>query len=240
MGRRKGEYSPVALPSLLPPSHHLHHLLGWRHHLTPQSASTGLPSLDSQIGGGLPRGRITELTGPPSSGRTTLLHSLLATAGARGEFLALIDAANSFDPLTASAAGVPLSRLLWIRCASNLEHALHSADLIIQSGGFQLVALDFSGFPERALSRIPTSYWFRFRRAIEPTSVCLTVLADRPLAKSCASLWLESRRAASPFQSALVLSHSRYEYLPRKSAASTSSPVSLHVPSHDLLSAELA
>ena len=213
---------PASSLSILPNSHRLQHLLGWRHHLTPDSASTGLPSLDRQIGGGCPRGRITEITGPASSGRTTLLHSLLASAGAsRGEFLALVDATNSFDPLTASAAGVPLDRLLWVRCHGNLEHAMHSADLLLHGGGFSLVALDFAGASERALSRIPASYWFRFRRSLEPTRVCLTLLADRPLAKSCSSLWIESRRTASPFRSAMVMAHARYEYVPRKPPAAS-------------------
>ena len=209
----------MAASSLLPNSHRLQHLIGWRHAAPPDTAATGLATLDLEIGG-CPRGRITELTGPASSGRATLLHSTLAAAGTRGEFVALIDVQNSFDPLTAATAGIRLDRFLWVRCGGDLEHGLQSADLLLQSGGFGMIALDCCGVSERALSRIPVSYWFRFRRAIEPTQVCLMIAADRPLAKSCSSLWIESRRTASAFQSAMVMAQSRYQYVPRKPVAS--------------------
>ena len=73
---------------------------------------------------GFPRGAITEITGPASSGRTTLLETALAAATSRGEYCALIDAADSFDPHSAAAAGVDLTRLLWVRCGGQADRAL--------------------------------------------------------------------------------------------------------------------
>ena len=67
------------------------------------------------LGGGLPRGHVSELTGPPSSGRTSLAWTWLGAATRRGEAVALIDTFDRFDPLTATRCGLDLSRLLWVR-----------------------------------------------------------------------------------------------------------------------------
>jgi hypothetical protein len=77
--------------------------------------SSGIPALDT-LTGGLPRGCLTEICGPASSGRTSLLLAALAAATCRGEFCVLVDASDSLDPHSAAAAGVDLDRLLWIRC----------------------------------------------------------------------------------------------------------------------------
>ena len=98
--------------------------------------------LDSLLGA-IPRGALTEISGPPSSGRTTFLCSLIASATANGELCALIDVDDAFDPATASAAGVRLAQVLWVRCGGNLDHAIRAADLLAQAGGFGLVAIFF-------------------------------------------------------------------------------------------------
>lgn len=136
---------------------------------------------------GFPRGRISEIHGPRSSGRTTLVHSVLAASTGRGECAALIDTANAFDVCSAAAAGVKLDKLLWVRCAGNAEHALRAADLLLQAGGFGVVALDLIDASPRALERIPPTAWFRFRRAIEPTPTVFLVVAEKSLTKSCAA-----------------------------------------------------
>ena len=64
--------------------------------------------------GEIPRGALTEISGPGSSGRTTFLYALLAAASAGQEFCALIDTADAFDPASAAAAGVRLSQVLWV------------------------------------------------------------------------------------------------------------------------------
>jgi recombination protein RecA len=82
---------------------------------SPEMVSTGVPAIDA-LTGGLPRGALTEIVGPTSSGRTSLLLSLLAQATARQEACALVDASDAFDPESAVAAGIDLKRLLWVRC----------------------------------------------------------------------------------------------------------------------------
>ena len=79
-------------------------------------AATGFAELDALLGGGIPRGQITELVGKASSGCTSVVLSLLAEATARREVAAYIDAADCFDPPSAERAGVALDRLLWVRC----------------------------------------------------------------------------------------------------------------------------
>ncbi len=73
---------------------------------------------------------------------TGLVHSVLAASTERGECAALIDTANAFDICSAAAAGVVLEKLLWVRCGGNAEHAMRAADLLLQAGGFGVVALD--------------------------------------------------------------------------------------------------
>ena len=82
---------------------------------SPEMVPTGVPAIDA-LTGGLPRGALTEIVGPASSGRTSLLLSLLAQATARQEACALVDASDAFDPESAVAAGIDLKRLLWVRC----------------------------------------------------------------------------------------------------------------------------
>ena len=123
-----------------------------------------LPSGVSELD--FPRGAVTEIHGPPSSGRTTLLHSALAQATAREEVCALIDVDDAFDPASAAAAGVVLSRVLWIRCGGHAERALKVTDLIVQGGGFGMVAMDLGNTPPETARRIPPASWFRFRHAV--------------------------------------------------------------------------
>jgi recombination protein RecA len=95
--------------------------------------ATGITEIDS-ITGGLPRGAITEIFGPASSGRTSLMLSVLAHATTHDEACAVVDTNNCFDPQSAAKAGTDLDQLLWLRCESKLEHAFKAADLILQGG----------------------------------------------------------------------------------------------------------
>lgn len=83
----------------------------------PDTVSFGIAELDA-LTGGLPRGCLTEIIGPDSSGRTSVLLATLAAATRRGEICALIDATDSFHPHSAVAAGIDLTRLLWVRCTA--------------------------------------------------------------------------------------------------------------------------
>ena len=73
----------------------------------PEMVSSGIPAIDT-LTGGLPRGCLTEICGPASSGRTTLLLAALAAATRRGEFCVVVDASDALDPHSAAAAGVEL------------------------------------------------------------------------------------------------------------------------------------
>ena len=199
------------------PSHILQEL-HWSQEHEPDILNTGINNLDGLIEG-CPRGRITEIVGPVSSGRSSLLLSILAEATRLGEFCSVIDTTSSFDPASAEAAGVNLQRLVWIRCYGNVEHAIKSADLLVHSGGFGVIALDLCEVPARITRRLPLSWWYRFRRAIENTPSVLVVLENEPTAKACASLLLEMKREETgftgtrPFQ---YLDHARFHAMPRK------------------------
>jgi hypothetical protein len=178
---------------------------------------TGIASIDS-LTGGVPMGCLSEICGPPSSGRTSVLLSLIAECMRGDEICALVDAGDAFDPQSAANAGVDLTRLLWIRCGGNvqraakssgaprklkspdgsltrsadaLEQALKATDLLLQAGGFGLVVLDLGDIPLAAARRIPLTTWFRFRRVVENTSTAMVVIEQEPHAKTCASLVLD-------------------------------------------------
>jgi recombination protein RecA len=160
---------------------------------------SGLPHLD------LPRGSVTEIHGLPSSGRTTLLLSALAQATAREEICALIDVDDTFDPASATAAGVALDRMLWIRCGSDAERALKVTDLIVQGGGFGLVAMDLGSTPPEIARRIPPASWFRFRHAVQNTRSVLLVIEQFPFARTCAAQSLEAKRESIHWPGTLLM-----------------------------------
>ncbi|MGZ4731656.1 MAG: hypothetical protein ACXVZH_05890 [Terriglobales bacterium] len=206
---------------------------------TPEMVSSGIRELD-ELAGGLPRGCLSEICGPASSGRTSVLLAALAAATRRQEVCALVDTTDALDAVSAAAAGVELERLLWIRCGTgrrasdfgpqtsgvspqtpgtkfevrnprsearspmsevrrptpevrSLEQALRVTDLLLQSGGFGLVAIDLGDVPDAAARRIPLASWFRFQRAVEPTATVLLVVAQAPCALTCASLLIRLR-----------------------------------------------
>jgi hypothetical protein len=161
-----------------------------RERLAPETLVTGIRELDALMHG-IPRGCLTELIGPASSGRTTAVISLMARATAAEEFCALIDTTGAFDPASAAAAGSDLMRLLWVRCGGDAERALKAADLIVQAGGFGLVVMDLADVPRFTARRISLTSWFRLRRAVENTPTALVAVSRESNAKSCASLTLE-------------------------------------------------
>jgi recombination protein RecA len=168
---------------------------GYRDRKSVETVLTGIPEIDS-LAGGFPRGALTEVFGPPCSGRTTVLLSALAARTADAEVCALIDARDSFDPRSAAAAGVELQQLLWVRCRG-LDQSLRAADLIIQGGGFGFIALDLSDIPPETVRHVPLNAWFRFRRAVEDTSTVLLLLGQESNAKTCASLVLQMKGEAA-------------------------------------------
>lgn len=161
----------------------------------PETLSIGVASFDNLIGG-IPRGAITEIFGPTSSGRTSLMFSLLSYATTHDEICALVDMSNAFAPTAAAAARIDFERLLWIRCASNLENAFKATDLLLHAGGFGVVILDLGDVAGKDARRIITSWWYRFRRSIENKPTSVVVISEEACTRSCAALTLEMNGAA--------------------------------------------
>ncbi len=83
----------------------------------PEIVLSGIPEID-RLSDGLPRGCLTEICGPVSSGRTSVLLAVIAAATRRQEICALVDTSDAFDPQSAISAGVDFKRLLWVRCCA--------------------------------------------------------------------------------------------------------------------------
>ena len=106
------------------------------------SISTGSLSLDLALGvGGLPRGRVIEIFGPESSGKTTLVYHVIAEAQRRGGICAFVDAEHAMDPSYARRIGVNIDDLL-VSQPDNGEQALEISELLIRSGAVDVVAVD--------------------------------------------------------------------------------------------------
>lgn len=212
----------------------------------PEMVPIGIRELDS-LTRGLPRGCLTEICGPDSSGRTSVLLAALAAATRREEACALVDVSDALDPVSAATAGIEFGRLLWVRCGgvdirpqpsalsrypsackyqnsppgfdpqlprsevqnpmSALEQALRVTDLLLQSGGFGMVAVDLGDVPFRIARRIPLTSWFRFQRAVENKPTVLLAITQAQCAQSCATLSLKLRSLATSRNSSGKLSN---------------------------------
>jgi recombination protein RecA len=185
----------------------------------PELIPTGIPEVDTECGG-IPRGVITEITGPASSGRTTLLHSILAGMTARGEACALVDPGDAFDPSSADAAGAALNHLLWIRCGKHKNDALRVTDLLLQNGGWGMIVLDLADVDPQDARRIPLHTWHRFRLAIENKPTVFLVMGKQPNAASCSAMVLQTRAVQAHWQGRL-LRGTAFEAQRRKPAGRT-------------------
>lgn len=188
--------------------------LSVRRHAPLETFPTGIAAIDRQIGG-IAQSVLTQIcvAKEMSSGRSALLNSLMAQLTRREHVCALVDASDCFDPISAEAAGVDLSRVLWVRCGERarsgekklkpLEQAFKAADILVQNGGFALIAVDLGNIEERHIRKIPLTTWFRFARVIEKMPAALVFLATYPAAQSCAGVTLHMKSAA-PFWSGTV------------------------------------
>jgi len=208
-----------------------HRPSSWNEH---SLAPTGFAALDELVAGGLPggvpsagpcsaaaalgcpRGQISEIVGPRSSGRQTVLVSCLAAATQRGELTALVDPLDMFDPSSAAARGVDLSRLLWVRgrallgpdvvslpreagdLRTQIKRAVKALNLILQATGFGLVALDLGEVPIAVTGRLPFTTWRRLHRVIEGGDTACVVVASEPLARSVAGITLALDGSLTP------------------------------------------
>lgn len=156
----------------------------WRVEAEDRVAPTGLPALDAALGGGLRRGHLSEIAGARSSGRMAVLCRLFAEAAGRGEVVALVDTHDRFDPVSAAASGLDLSRLLWIRLTGDANRALKAMNLVLQAGGFGIVALDLADVRSPVLRRFPHTTWMRLARLVEGSLTVAVLVGAEHIARS--------------------------------------------------------
>jgi hypothetical protein len=179
------------------------------------AAAFDVACLDAALGGGLPRGQLSEIVGARSSGRTALVLRLVAAATRRGEIAALVDVFDGFDVASALSAGVECDRLLWIRGTGAwgprpeavVERALKALNLVLQAGGFGVVAIDLANAPPAALRAIPFTTWLRVQRTIEGSETACVIVGPQPLGRSAGglTLLLDGRPRWCPFLAGLDL-----------------------------------
>jgi hypothetical protein len=180
--------------------------------------SSGLAPLDALIDGGIPRGRISEITGRAGSGKTSIAASFAAFATRRGEVAAWLDSSGSFDPESMAAAGVELRRMLWasIKTSSSSQMAratlshrrfaagpfarhqsaiVKAAELVLEAGGFGLVVVDFGEAP-RALTYASS---LRIARAAERSGAAVIAIAPWRMCGTFAALSIAASRAETSF-----------------------------------------
>lgn len=193
------------------------HTLPQREQLRHATVPTGIEELDIRLGGGLLRGAICEVIGPCSSGRTGLLLAVLARATRAGEIAAYVDATDCLDQRSAEQAGIELGRLLWIRCNAEgglcgpqgawghapSDEAWQAANLVVEAGGFGVVAIDLGGLSERQLGRWQGRAWMRIKHSVEGSSTSLVVIAERHVVGSAAGMVLQLRRQRTAWEGLL-------------------------------------
>jgi hypothetical protein len=160
--------------------------LGTAHPEKTARLPTGLAALDAATGGGLPRGRVSELAGARSAGRTGLACAIAAHATRTGEVAAWVDPDDTFDPDAATAAGIALSHLLWVRPRRRAD-ALRATEILLGAGGFALIVLDAGD----ASLEVPPAVWTRLAAAAERTRSTLLVVTPRRSTGAFAALGLE-------------------------------------------------
>ncbi len=198
---------------------------------------TGLAFFDQPIGGGLPKGAITELISPRgSAGSGSLVHAFIHGAYRDKYFMALIDGRDSFDPC--ALANSILRQLLWVRCTNALE-AVKAADLLLRDGNFPLVILDLILNSPEELRKIPQTTWYRLQRLVESVPTACLVLTRYEMVNSAQlklmlkNSWnletLEKQNAISQLRIVVKRSHLKSEIPPSLHYGGASSSQRLEV-----------
>ena len=209
----------------------LRNLLADRFPHAPKSVETrlitGLAFFDQSVGGGLPKGAITELITPPrSAGSASLVHAFIHGAYRDKYFVALIDGRDSFDP--AALDNSILRQRLWVRCAKALE-AVKAADLLLRDGNFPLLIVDLIFNSPEELRKIPQTTWYRLQRLVESVPTACLVLTRYEMVSSAQlklvleNSWnleiLENHDAISQLRIVVKRSHLKSVVPPSVSAA---------------------
>lgn len=169
---------------------------------------TGMTELDTRLEGGIPRGHLSEVVGPRSSGRLAIMVSALAAATSRGEAVALIDPLDMFDPVSASGSGLDFQRMLWVRgeasssgrvslsceygtLQKSLDRAVKALNIILQAGGFGVVVLDLGEAAAQTIKRLPYTTWLRLHRVIEGSETACVLIGSEPIARSAGGVTVQ-------------------------------------------------
>ncbi|MEM7409247.1 MAG: hypothetical protein AAF430_03305 [Myxococcota bacterium] len=169
--------------------------------------TTGIPAFDALLGNGLAPGSLAELSGPPSSGRTSLAWALLARATRAGELVGLVDPGDAFHPASADALGVQLERVLWARPPGPRE-ALRCCERLLRARGFALVVLDATHTQRESAhlwQQQPTATWQRLTRAASASGSALLVLSQQRIAGRFADFALTLQPTSTRFGGARPL-----------------------------------
>jgi recombination protein RecA len=186
--------------------------------LSKERAATGIAALD-ELTGGFPVGAISEVTGPSSSGRTSIALALVAQMTHEGRACGWVDVNDALDPESAAANGVRLGNLLWVRCRnaaqpwSQMDDALRAVDLLLQAGGFRVLVLDLGDVAPKHASRVPLATWFRFRQMAQETSTCLLVITQRACVHSSADMLLRTMPIKMQAARDRVVNAARFEVM---------------------------
>lgn len=140
------------------------------------------------------RGSLTEISGEPSAGKTSLTFMMLAHLTQNGEICAIVDLDNSFNPQSATDSNVVLDNLLWIRCGSDLEKAFKAIDYLIQANNFGMIWIDLNDHAAKNINYIPSSYWYRFRTRIKGSQTLLVATSRYSLMGSASNQSYECRK----------------------------------------------
>ena len=156
----------------------------WQKPAEDRVGATGWPVLDGALGGGLPRGHLSEVIGSRSSGRWSLTVAVAAAATQRGEIAAIVDTHDRFDPVSSAAAGLDLQRMLWIRESGNADRAVKAMNLVLQAGGFGVVIFDLADIRGTAMRQFPHTTWMRLSRVLEGTQTIALLVGSAHIARS--------------------------------------------------------
>jgi recombination protein RecA len=188
--------------------------------------SLGVEALDAQVLGGLSRGQLSEVVGPRSSGRTSLVQGIVAGVTRRGELAAVIDTLDRWDPAGLAGRGADLTRVLWVRgrdvpvtqlslapdwepsrpapgqrrrshVAQALDRAVKALTLVLNAGGFGLAVLDLADVPTAVIRELPFTTWMRLQRMLEGSSTACVLLGAEPIARSAGGASIRLRGAAA-------------------------------------------
>jgi recA bacterial DNA recombination protein len=155
--------------------------------------------LDALLGGGIARGRVSEIIGRPGSGRTSLAASFAASALRRGEVAAWLETSGAFDPASFAAAGIEPALILWASippaAAPRQGRVLKAAEMVLAAGGFGLVVVDFGD----AARAVPQAAALRLARAAERSGAAVIVIAPHRMCGTFAALSLVTHRARPVF-----------------------------------------